>query len=258
MEEEKYKTLFDKSTVGIVITRLEDSRVVDANPTYQAMLGYTLEELKDLTYQQFTPEKWNDAEAEIIKSMLKTGFGIEDKEYIRKDGTIFPVALRGYIIKDEKGNPEKICAFAMDISERKRAEEALRESEEGFRSLFDGVPIGLYRTTPKGQIVDANQALVQMLGYSDRDSLLGVNVTEIYVNPEDRRHELPLLERKGVKHSELQLRRQDRTIILVQDNARTVQDAAGRMLYYEGSLEDITERKKIEQAVLKELEYRGE
>ena len=57
MEEEKYKTLFDKSTVGIVITRLEDSRVVDANPTYQAMLGYTLEELKDLTYQQFTPEK---------------------------------------------------------------------------------------------------------------------------------------------------------------------------------------------------------
>lgn len=135
--EKRHRSLFDKSTEGVVITSLADSRVVDANPAYLAMLGYTLEELKDLTYPQFTPEKWHDTEAEIIDAMLETGYGIEEKEYIRKDGTVFPVALRGYIIRDAKGKPEKICAFATDITERKKADHAvlneLEQREKAFK-----------------------------------------------------------------------------------------------------------------------------
>ncbi len=157
---------------------------------------------------------------------------------------------------------DKGGGIAADITERKRAEEgqrkalaealqathALRESEERFRSLFEGVPVGLYRTTPGGQIVDANPALVHMLGYPNREALLTINAAELYVDAEERRRWQALMERKGVvRNLEVQLRRRDGTIIWVEDNARAIRDADGRVLYYEGSLDDITEHKRMEE-----------
>ena len=79
------------------------------------------------------------------------------------------------------------------VQEKRRAKGALQESEARYRSLFDGVPVGLYRTTPGGQILDGNPALLQMLGYPDRGSLAAVSVVDLYVNPEDRRREQALL-----------------------------------------------------------------
>jgi len=137
-----------------------------------------------------------------------------------------------------------------DISERKRTEEALRESEERYRTLFDRVPIGLYRSTPEGKVLDANPALVEMLGLPDRESIFWSDVTAIYVNSEDRLQWKTLMERQGVVHGfDTQLRRCDGTSIWVKDNARTVKDAEGRVLYYEGSLKDITEQKQAEEQI---------
>jgi PAS domain S-box-containing protein len=147
-------------------------------------------------------------------------------------------------------------ALKQELAERKRTEEALRESEERYRSLFEGVPVGLYRTTPEGQILDANPALVQMLSYPDWETMVTLNAADIYVNPEDRLQEQTLLERDGVVLGfEAQLRRRDGKIILVKDTARLVRDGEGRVLYYEGSLEDITERKRTGEA-LRESETR--
>jgi PAS domain-containing protein len=70
----------------------------------------------------------------------------------------------------------------VDITERKQVEEALRESEERYRSLFNDVPVGLYRTTPEGAILDANHALAQLLGYPDRESLLAITTFDTYVD----------------------------------------------------------------------------
>jgi PAS domain S-box-containing protein len=138
-------------------------------------------------------------------------------------------------------------------ADRKRAREALRASEIRYRALFDGVPVGLYRTTPAGQIIDANPALVQVLGYPDRASLLAVNAADLYAEPEDRRQELALLEREGVvRDFETRLRRPDGAVIWVRDSTRDVRDASGEVLYYEGSLVDITERKRAEEALRKE------
>ena len=121
------------------------------------------------------------------------------------------------------------------------------EREVQYRSLFEGVPIGLYITTPDGTIVDANRTLIEMLGYPDKDSLLGMEASQIYANPADRDEESALLaEEKVVQGFETQLRRADRTTIWVRDTCRVVHDEQGRVRWYEGSLQDITEQKEYE------------
>jgi len=140
----------------------------------------------------------------------------------------------------------------IEIAERKRTEEALRESEQRYRTLFNDVPVGLYRTTPEGRIVDVNPALAQMLGYPDRASKLVASAADGYVNPEDRKRWQALMEREGVVPDfEVQWRRRDGTIIWVRESARAVRDGEGRVLYYEGAVEDITERKRAEEELIR-------
>jgi PAS domain S-box-containing protein len=132
-----------------------------------------------------------------------------------------------------------------------------RETEhEQDRSLLTRVPVGLYRTTPAGQFLDVNPALAEMLGYPDRESLLTVNVVQQYVDPEDHHRWQAMLEREGVASGfETQLCRRDGTVIWVRESARAVYDAEGLLSCYEGSIEDITERKGAEEA-LRESEER--
>jgi PAS domain S-box-containing protein len=140
--------------------------------------------------------------------------------------------------------------FVRRSVERAQAEETLRESEERYRTLFEGVPIGLYRSTPAGQIVDANPGLVRMLGYSSREALLAVKAFDLYVNPGDRQRWQATIKAEGIVRSfEAQFRRRDEQIIWMRHSSRAVQNDQGRLLYYEGSLEDITERKQAEQAL---------
>jgi PAS domain S-box-containing protein len=123
---------------------------------------------------------------------------------------------------------------------------ALQESENRYRSLFERVPVALFRTTPAGQHLDVNQAFVHMLGYPDRETLLKVNATDLYLDPEDRKRWRAKVERDGiVRDFEKQFKRYDGTVIWVKNTSRIVQDSQGQVLYYEGSLEDITERKKL-------------
>ncbi|MBI4553524.1 MAG: response regulator [Candidatus Latescibacteria bacterium] len=125
---------------------------------------------------------------------------------------------------------------------------AHHEVEVFYQRLFETVPIGLYRTTPDGRVLDANPALVTLLGYPDRESLMAVNVVDLYVNAEDRQRWQTLMERDVVVHGfEAQIHWHDGTIRWVKDTARAVHDAAGRVLSYEGSLEDITEYKQTEE-----------
>jgi len=145
-------------------------------------------------------------------------------------------------------------AMILDITEWKQAEAALRQSEGRYRGLFEELPVGLYRTTPTGKILDANEALVQMLGYPDRDSLLAVQVADLYVDPEARRRWQALMAAEGVVHGfEAQLRRRDATIVWVVDTARTVQGPDGE-IHYEGCVLNITRRKGAEEALQKAKE----
>jgi diguanylate cyclase (GGDEF)-like protein/PAS domain S-box-containing protein len=133
-----------------------------------------------------------------------------------------------------------------EIAARKRSEEALSESEASYRRLFEEIPEGLYRTDYSGKILDANPSLVAMLGYSQRERFLELKSADLFLDPADREREQRLLEQDGlVRGFEVQLRKQDGEIIWVRDTVHTVRDATGRILYYEGSLEDITDRKRL-------------
>jgi len=134
--------------------------------------------------------------------------------------------------------------------ERAREHQAVKEAEARYHGLFDGVPVGLYRSTPEGQLLDANPALVQLLGYPDRESLLKVNAVEVYVDPEERKRWYALIEQQGlVRGFEARFRRTDGTIIWIRDTARAVRDAEGRVRFIEGSVEDITAQKEAETAL---------
>ncbi len=123
--------------------------------------------------------------------------------------------------------------------------------DERYRSLFEGIPIGLYMTTPDGRILDANPALVQMLGYASKDELLGMRVYDLYENPSDREHQRSLFEDAEVlRNYETRLIRQDGQCIWVRDTCRAIYDAANRIDHYEGSLQDITEQKEIQEKLL--------
>jgi PAS domain S-box-containing protein len=131
------------------------------------------------------------------------------------------------------------------IAERMRAEKSLSQSEIRYRTLFDGVPVGLYRTSPEGQLLDANPELVQILGYSSREDLLAMNTESTYVNREDRERWKALMGQEGVvSYFEVQMRKPNGEIIWVSNTGRAVKDEEGRVLLYEGCLVDVTEQKR--------------
>ncbi len=137
------------------------------------------------------------------------------------------------------------------IAKRERIEEALRESETRFRSLFENATIGLYRTTPDGRILLANPTLVRMLGYSSFEELAKRNLETEGFEPDYKRSEFhSSLAREGqIIGLESSWTRLDNSIMTVRESARAIRDANGQILYYEGTIEDITERKRAEEAL---------
>ncbi|MEG4392815.1 adenylate/guanylate cyclase domain-containing protein [Microcoleus sp. BROC3] len=148
--------------------------------------------------------------------------------------------------------------FAMEARERQRAEEALRQAEAKYRSIFENAIVGIFQTTPNGEYLSINPALIRIYGYSSseelRRNLTNIN-RQLYVDPE-RRAELIKLMRKNGKISDVesQVYRQDGSIIWISENAYTVCDRDGNLLYYEGTVQDITTRKQAEAALRLEQE----
>ena len=130
-------------------------------------------------------------------------------------------------------------------AQRQRAE-ALA-AEERYHSLVEHIPVGIFRTTPSGQILDANPAMVELLRFTDREELLGINATSLYVNPEDRERWQQLRDASGVTRDfQCELRTNDGGTVWVRLNARSVCD--GDREYWEGAVEDITDQRRADEA----------
>lgn len=129
--EEKYQSLFETSQDGIGVVDLSGN-LVDANPALLEMVGYTLEEIKQLTYRDITPKKWHEKEEQIIQEqVLKRGYSdLYEKEYIRKDGEIIPIRIRTWAIGLKNEQPLRLCGVVRDISEIKQTEKQLKTALE--------------------------------------------------------------------------------------------------------------------------------
>ena len=130
-------------------------------------------------------------------------------------------------------------------------DEKFDTAEQRYRALFEGIPIGLYITTVDGQIIAANPALVQMLGYPSKEALLGMMASDLYANPADREREHSMFEDDVlVRNYETQLKLLDGRPIWVRDICRAIRDESGAIQRFEGSLQDITEEKESGQTLM--------
>ncbi len=154
---------------------------------------------------------------------------------------------------------EQTAHLAALVLERQRSAELLHASEERYRSLFDAVPVGLYRSTPQGRILDANEALVRMLGYPSKEALLATPAQALFFDIHERQRWQAEMDAKGIVNDFVtQLKRYDGTPIWVVDRARAIRDPQGTVLYYDGSLVDITEQRHAEEALrASEARYRA-
>ncbi len=144
-----------------------------------------------------------------------------------------------------------------DISERKRFESELQESEERYRSLISNIPIGLYRNTPgpKGRFITANHAIAKMFGYESVEDFLQINVSDLYINPSMRaKFSDKLLSQGQVIDEQFQFTKKDGTTIWGSVSANVVKDQSGKIIYYDGLIEDITEKIHVESELKKSEE----
>src|SRR5574341_1409045 len=223
--EERFRRTVELAGAGITHVT-PDGRFRLVNDRFCQITGYSREEILGLSVKDITHPDDMEADGQYVRQVEKgdTTTRSLEKRYIRKDGETVWVNLILSAIRNARGEPESFIGIVEDISERKRMETALREAETRYRRLFEDVPVGLYRTTPSGEILDANQALVELLGYPDRESLLGDNAKDIVLD--SREQESRLFETNDViRDFEIHMRRYNGTPIWVMDTVRAVVDA---------------------------------
>lgn len=186
-----------------------------------------------------------------------------EKEYdtefriVWPDGTVRWIKAAGQVFFDENNSPLRMVGINFDITERKKAEDQLRISEERYRNIFESAVIGLYRSTPDGKIIMANATLIKLLGFDSFEDLAQRNLEKEGFDGDHQRNRFKeSIEKDGrVIGLESVWVKKNGQPVIVNENAKVFYDSNGKALYYEGTIEDITERKKMEKN-LRESEER--
>jgi two-component system cell cycle sensor histidine kinase/response regulator CckA len=219
----------------------------------ESMLGYTTEDWLSTPGFWLTIMHPDDQERMRIESIEAFEKGEQQRSEFRliaKEGHDVWVESHSAIIKDGAGKPIGLRGVTIDISERKQAEAALRAAEEKYRSIFENAVEGIFQATPEGRYVAANPAMARILGYGSVEEFLAERICfnpENYVVPGVRETIKQILEDAGlVAGFECEVVKKDGTRINTIQNVRAIHDDKGKLLHYEGSIEDVTERKMLE------------
>ncbi len=247
-KQEELQIIFD-SVPAMIFYKDQENRMIRVNKAFTEAMGLDKNQIEGKTCFELWPEQAEH-------------YWCDDKEVMEfgqpKIGIIEPlVTTKGKIwvqtdkipYRNEKGEIAGVVGFAIDITDRKEAQEALETSEEEYRTLVNNVNIGIYRNTPdlEGCFLKVNPAMAKMFGYDSAEEFMKVKVSELYEDPQDRVRFVEKIKKTGfVKNEELKLRKKDGTFIWAAVTAKVNFDSNGKPQWLDGAIEDITERKKAE------------
>lgn len=249
--QENLQSLFELSPFGIILNSL-DGQFLEANPAVLTLTGYSLEELKTLTYWDLTPLDYAEEEAQHLDSLQRIGrYGPYRKEYIHKQGYRIPVELTGVLITGTDGQPY-IWSIITDISQRLEAERALEESHIRLQLALDAANIGTWDWNPQTGVITFDPLMKAMLGYESHELENRIEEWESRLHPDD----LPSINQKldahfqGQTHtyqSEHRTRCKDGSYKWTLDRGRIVDyNKEGQPIRFLGIYQDIDERKTNE------------
>ena len=231
-----------------------DGTIDMVNLAFEELTGYSQEEIKTISWNTIlTPPEYKEMEEEKLTGLRLTKQHVRyEKEYIRKDGSRVPIELNVQPYLDNEGNVMYYLAFITDITERKKMELALAESEARFRAGFNQASVGMAMMSADGIYLNANDALCGILGYS-REELIGKNIVST-THPDDveltKQHIVAAANSHSeTQHYEKRFIRKDGQTISGQIDTSAVTDEKGNVLYLLGTLQDVTIRKEAQEAL---------
>ena len=253
--EQLFRSIFENAQLGIAYFKIDSQEHV-SNSALQEMLGYTGEELKRLEqWDEIVPEDERLACAQRYAELIQGKRDTDEYEqrFIRRDGRIVVGNGRFRLVRDAAGKPQYIVGLTEDITERKRSQNALQESEKLFRSIFENAQIGISIFGIETQAHLTNRALQEMLGYPEME-LRGLDQWDGIVHPDERissakRYAEIIDGERDADDYETRLVRSDGRIVVVDGRFQLLRDAAGKPQYLVALTEDITERKRSQNAL---------
>ena len=252
----RFEKIAEMGDDGIVVFD-EESKIEFANQMAAEILGIPKDRILGKEFYSLIGK----SDEEFLEEMVVRGEGIGQKVCIEM--TIRPPSGQAKAVevcvapnRSEEGSI-KTYAYLRDITERKRFEKDLRDSEEKYRNLFESVQHGLFISTKEGRFLDCNQALVEMAGYEDKEEFLGINIPrDLYVHQEDRIEFQRQIEEQGyVKDLEVEFKKKNGEKITVLLTAHAKRDEKGSIIGYEGLNIDISERKRMEKELREANEF---
>ncbi len=246
--QQGYRDLID-SFDDLVFTLSLDGQVRAANRSFADLLGAQFPNFVGHRWDEFFAEpQLEDLQKGLPKLLERRHWAGSVRAVLRKTGSVrfFECSVQAVI---KNGEVTGASCLARDVTQQ-------REAEMRFTELFETLQEGIYFTTPDGQILDANPALVRMLGFENKEQLLQTNVRDLFVDPKVRNGQIDELSSRGqLKESEIQLKRKDGRVLYCLDNTSVIRDSNGKVVRYQGALVDVTERKRMEQKLHEEQEF---
>jgi len=258
-EEINLQRIIDsKFSNSFVIISAKNNEILYSNDKVEFLFGYDRGELigKPVSILNAHTDHQNPDEKmqEISDCLQRDGKWVGEVQSIKKDGTLFWVFVKSSLL-DHPVHGKTYISIQVDVTDRIQVNKALIESENRYRELFNSVPVGLNITTPSGEYIDANNAVLEMLGYPDRETLLESKTLDEYIEIEDRERWQDELENHGhIQRYEVRMKKYDGTPIWVRVNSHAVKNIYDHVIYYQGSLEDITEQKNFAELLQKSEE----
>ena len=244
--EEKFAKAFHACPSPMAITTLREGRMLDVNASFEHQTGYTREEVIGKSAEKL--RIWADlADRAAVMAALREGKAVRNHEFtVRTKGN----QLRTAFYSGEPimlGDEECVLALTYDITEQKKAQEALRRSEAEYRALVEGAPYGILRAARDGKLLMANGALVKILGYHSEKAIVGRNVArEVFLAADDFYHLVDSLRGRSehFKNMFLHWRRRDGTPIVVRASGRMAGNECGEGAHLEAIVEDVTDLRR--------------